>query len=347
MDNVEFLPFKEIHSTPYQEFARREWGAHCYQSSLNYINWLYKENPCGGKLENDFQLGLNAGSIIACMHKMRLNWSVHGEIKTIPALHNLIVSEEFRHGLGFTFLMRSVMGEDHALIPGVAPFLSEAYKKLKYQQVNTCWYRKVLTPIRGGLILGLKKLFDYNIEPRYFSASDFSEKQNTLIQLTCDPSEEVMASIVSQLNQKPSDDVFPHWSVDQLKWRFFHPMGPRHVLIYLPSKDQVKDFVILSLGPRNGLNVGRVIEMEASSKDNLKSMLQETERVLKKFGGHVLLMFSSSSRLNGMLKEVGYQPIKNPPETFFYHKKRRELFNNPTLNGSAGDQGFEAIPSIP
>jgi hypothetical protein len=347
MDNVEFSPYGEIFCNPYQEFANREWGDRCYQSSLNYIDWLYKENPCGGTLENDFLLGLHNGSVVACIHKMRLNWSVHGEIKTIPALHNLMVTEKFRHGLGFAFLMRSVMGEDHALIPGVAHYLAEAYRKLKYQQVNTCWYRKVLTPIKGGLLLGLKKFFDYNGKARYFSSSDLSGMQNDSFRLSLDPSEEIVGSLVSLLNQQPGDRVFPHWSVEQFKWRFFHPLGPRHLLIYRPSRDGIKDFIIVSLGPRNGLNVGRIVEMETSSEDHLKTLLQEAERVLKKFGGHLLLIFSSDARLNGMLQQLAYQPIKNSPETFFYHKKRKELFNIPTLNGSAGDLGFEALPSVP
>jgi len=223
MDSVEFLSFREINFKLYRDFALREWGNLCYQSSLNYIHWLYKENPCGSKLENDFLLGMNKGSIIACIHKMRLNWNIHGEIKTIPTLHNLMVSEKFRHGLGFTFLMRSVMGEEHALIPGVAPFLAEAYHKLKYQQVNSLWYRKILTPVKGGMFLGLKKLFDYNVRPQYFYSSEFSEKQDasSSIHISFDPSDQIVESLVSLLNQKPMDQVFPHWSVEQFKWRFF------------------------------------------------------------------------------------------------------------------------------
>lgn len=349
MDNIEFSSFKEKYYKPYHEFASREWGNLCYQSSLNYIHWLYKENPCGGILENDFLLGINNGSVIACIHKMRLSWNLHGEIKTVPALHNLMVSEEFRHGLGFTFLMRSVMGEDHALIPGVGPFLAEAYRKLKYQHVNSCWYRKILTPVKGGMILGLKKIINYQVPGRYFSSTDVSGKKNSSssIQLSFDPPDEIIGALLSILNQKPGDQVFPHWSVEQFKWRFFHPLGPRHLLIYCPSQDQIKDFIILSLGPRNGLNVGRIVEMDTSSKNRLKSMLQEAEKVLKRFGGHVLLIFSSNSRLNEMLRQLSYKPIKNPPETFFYHKRRKEIFDNPCLNGSAGDLGFEAIAPIP
>jgi len=87
--------------------------------------------------------------------------------------------------------------------------------------------------------------------------------------------------------------------------------------------------------------------MDASSKNHLKGMLQKTERLLKRAGGHVLLIFCANSKLNGMLQQSGYKPIKNPPETFFYHKRRKEIFSNPCLNGSAGDLGFEAIPLLP
>ena len=347
MPEIQFDFFQRKYLRPYTEFAEESWGKSCYQSSEKYLNWLYKENPCGNSSEEDFILGLAEGKVVGCIHKMRWVWKNKDQIEFIPNIHNLMVSEKYRKGwFGIKLLKQSLLGENHALIPGVPKNQGSLYRFLKCQQVTSCWYRKILTPIKGALCLSLKKLLNYDAPNSFFTLSQFQNKkfQDDPVQVTLEPDELTIQKIVSQLNKKPSETLSAYWTLEQFKWRFFHPLGPKHLLIYKDSEHTLEDFLILSLGPRRGLNVARVVEFEASSSQVLKHLMQVAERVIKIFGGHVLLVFCASQRLNEKLQELNLKLIKNSPNTYFAHKNSDVLFHSVAFTGSAGDFGFEAIP---
>ena len=67
--------------------------------------------------------------------------------------------------------------------------------------------------------------------------------------------------------------------------KFKVPLGPRHLLIYNELGFSLKDFLILSLGPKKGVTVGRVIEVVASSPDSLKKLMSIAESIIKYLGG--------------------------------------------------------------
>jgi len=258
-----------------------------------------------------------------------------------------VISEKYRkQWFGIKMLRFSFSKENHVLVPGVARDQGNLYKFLGCQQVSSCWYRKILTPVKGAFFLGLKKVLNFNIPSAYFTSSEFKnvKHQSQAFKVTIDPSEIIIKKIISQLNKKPSDTLSVYWTLELFRWRFFHPSGPKHLLVYKDSEHDIEDFLILSLGPRRGLNVARVVEMEASSSEVLKHLMQTAERIIIIFRGHILLVFSSSQKMNDMLHELKYKLVKNSPNTYFYHKNKNDLFQSFSFNGSAGDFGFEAIP---
>ena len=347
MPNVQFEHFHKKYFKAYAEFAWEEWDKSSHQSSENYINWLYNENPCiKNSKERGFLLALFEDKVVGCIHKMRLMWRVKDQIEYIPTIHNLMVAENHRRkGCGMLLLKHSFLDETHGFVPGVIKDQKNIYKFLKCQKVNSCWYRKVLTPFKGLYYLTKKRFFNHNAPPAFFSSYGIHKirNRNPYVKITIESSEGVIEKVVSRLNEVSLGMVSTYWTMELFKWRFFHPFGPKHLMIYKESGHDINDFLILSLGPRKGLNIARIIEMEASSLETLNILMKSAEKITKLFGGHLLFNFSCSSKLNEMLVKLKYRIIKNPPNTYFYHKNKKDTFQSFSFNGSACDLGFESI----
>jgi len=344
---IRWAPFEEKYWRAYLQFARQQFGESAYQASERYLCWLYKENPSKGENYSDFIIGMTKeNEIIACIHKMRITWKVNGSNVDIPAIHNLMVTKEYRTGVGLMLIMAAFSGEEHALIPGTAMPVSALYQKLRCQKIDACWYRKVLTPIKGALSLGLHKTFGYRVTDRYFEFINSRVLNiNSSYKITTAPNHSLMRKLVDGMNVISHAQAFPYWSVEQFHWRFFHPMGPRHVAIFQDSQESISNFMILSLGPRKGLNVGRVIAMGASSKENLAFLFKVSESIIKDLGGHVFLIFCGDSKMNNMMGSLKWGRFARPgADSFIFHKNRRP-FRSIAFGAAAGDHGFEALGS--
>ena len=114
-------------------------------------------------------------------------------------------------------------------------------------------------------------------------------------------------------------------------------------MIYREEKTDGLDFAILSLGPRRGINLGRVVELRSSSVHNLQAMLAACVDAVREFGGHALSIYCASEYLNGLYQQGGWKPLKTTPDSYFYHSEKKEHFESYAVSGSAADFGFEAI----
>jgi len=95
---AKLIPYTADRLRDYQVFAQKNWPKG-YQYSENYLNWLYQENP--NRKPNDFILALDEQQqIIGVIHKLRLIWQANGQKIEVPAIHNLIVDKDQRHGSG-------------------------------------------------------------------------------------------------------------------------------------------------------------------------------------------------------------------------------------------------------
>ena len=346
MSQVRCIGFEPKYLGSYQEFARAEFGPRAYQAEESYIKWLYEDNPHGAVMAEDFHIAVTDDDrVVACAHTMRLPWRISGQLRTIAAGHNLMVAEEHRNGIGLTILMKNLKGRGDLLVPGVTEPLDRLYQSLGAERIETRWFRKVLRPIAGGVQLGLKRLLKRDTPPSYFppAASKLFDIGDS-IQVEADPNDELVQQVANALNVNHENHAAPYWNAKLLRWRFFHPNGPRHVLVYLPSHDSVCEFLILSLGPRNGLNVGRVIAASIASEHSLHLLIGHAETVIKKCGGTVLLTFCADANLSTLFQSLGWKEMPNPPRTFIYHTDKTETFDACSFMGFAGDIGFEAIP---
>ena len=344
MSKVNWIPFEDTFFKEYQHFAWKCYGQKAYQTKLNYINWLYKENPISLKKE-DFLIGVTEEKelVVGCIHKMRLHWRYQGNLIDMPALHNLIVDEDYRNGTGFMLVMASTANEQYGLIPGVSPPFTEFYEKLKYQKVTAQWYRKLLKPLRGLSSYAVNKFMNRTIREAYFSSATHCQTDVNGFTTTVQPDNDLLEQLAVLMNTQDIKTASPFWTTEQLRWRFFHPLGPGHLLIYEPFNESIKNFAILSLGPRHGMNVGRILVLKNSSLDSLKKLMTQISRVIKENGGHMLQFFCAEEQIYRGLDEMGWNRMKSPPDTYFFHKKKKQPFDHYSFMGNAGDFGFEGI----
>ena len=318
MSKVHWVPFEDSFFKNYQKFTWKHFGELSYQAKKNYIRWLYQENPLSLK-KQDFLLGVSESEnrVLGCIHKMRLLWSYEDGNIEVPALHNLMVDESYRHGTGFMLVMASVANEEHALMPGVGQPFTKFYQALKYQKIDASWYIKPLKPIQGSFFFAANKLLSYRSQARFFNSS---QNDNSLFKNWCatlSPGNTMLDQLAGSMNSKDSQVISPWWNTEQLKWRFFHPFGPRHILIYERFSETIKNFAIVSLGPHRGINLARILVLQSSSIESLKYLIENINRVIKLNGGHMVQFFCADKEINIELARIDWRSMKNSPDTYF------------------------------
>jgi hypothetical protein len=319
--------FESRLAASYSKFAEAEYGAGCYQSAPEYLEWLYRENPCSRGFE-DLSIAVVGDDVVGCIHKMYLPWMIAGELCKVPTLHNLVVQEKYRSGAGFWLLKRSIHREEHAVIPGVLPPLSEAYKHMKCQQAPTRWFRKVLRPINGGVRLALRR-----VGARLAgSPSKFSDG------IVTQPNAEQLAAIAEILTAEAGRDHVA-WTPELVRWRFFHSFGPRHAYVEFGKPGA---FALLSLGPRNGLLVGRLIFMSSQAIGLGQPAAKQICRTLRRAGAHAALAMTVRDDLSNLLQLSGFRTYPLSPDTYLFHRDK-SFVQDTSVGPEVTDFGFEAI----
>lgn len=325
----------------YLKFAEKEFGRHAYQADSRYLDWLYEANPHAVDGKRSCFIAVSEDDrIVGCIHKMHLMQGP--ECSPLAVLHNLMVDERHRGGIGFLLAKNAAARESQVYIPGVVPPLANLYPKMGYRRLPSAWYRKVINPVRGAVALVAKKVLKRPMSARYFESSVSTSLEP--FDVTCGPDEGLLEGVAEAINRGAESGWAPWWDAPSIRWRFFHPAGPRHALIYQESGGEVADLAVVSLGPRHGVNVGRVLALVASSSIALKALMDRVEVIVNDRGGHVLLTYATDRRLNRMLSDIGMPGIKDPPHSYALHRKGPAPAAY-ALMGGAGDFGFEAIPS--
>ena len=346
MEKIKIVPYDNNYFESYENFANKNWGNFCYQGRRDYLQWLYDENPNKNKKATDFLLAVSEGGrVVGCVHKMRISWKVRKRLIDTPSIHDLMVEENYRHGIGLKLIWNALIAEEHAFIPGTkTPMADVMYNKIfKSQNIKIGWYRKILSYIRTVPQVCLNRLFFLKNDNFIINYHKLNKLKNNCskFNILINPDNSIIDKIILHDDRDNFTTECPNWDRENIKWRFFHPLGPKHILIYYGS-DTIDNFIIFSIGPRKGLIIARIIEIKAKNSIILKSMLHFTITIIKKLNGHVLDIISSDNNINQMLKSIGWNIMQSPPKTFLYHKNKEDIFLNPVFHGSAGDCGFEA-----
>lgn len=344
MDQPQIVEFTAERTAAYLQFAAKQFGDGSAAASEQYLNWLYHDNPFGGSFKDALLVALPNGDIVGCVHAMKVPWRLNDTDCVVPAIHNLMIAPDYRQGIGMKLVLKSMQSQCPCVIPAAAGGLAELYKRLGCTAVDSSWYRRVISPLKTAWRMGVKKVTGQEAPPRHFpstvEASPLPSAHGRGFWATT-LNDELCSQLATALNRDRSADG-PHFTPQFLRWRFFHEHGPRHAAVWIENEGQISDALLLSLGPRQGFNVGRIVAATRSDQDHFGVLVKLAEHVIRHNGGTLLFAFCASPELKASYSALGWQPMPNGPATFFYNKKGQPI-SNIAFGGEAVDIGFEAM----
>jgi hypothetical protein len=322
----------------YRAFCAATYGPSAYQGRSTYLRWLYDDSPLGRGI-GDALLAIEAdGTVVGCVHRMRLPWRIHGEVVDVPSNHNLMIAPSHRGGAGFFVLTAGVRGEEYALVPGVVDDMAELYTRLKYQRLGARWHRRVLRADRVVVQTVANRLGRPAPER---VVPDGLEATIAGLRVTSRPDdatlERIARTLIDQATVDGPDVAHVAWTGPLLRWRYFAARGPRHALIRGHDDDT---FAIVSIGPRRGVTVARLLAWAPAVME--RSFLGGIKRIVERLGAAALLAFDAPATPRDTLAAAGWPPMASPPLTFLYAKDKQHL--PVSLDAGATDLGFEGLP---
>lgn len=324
------------------EFARRTYPEGSHQGRIGYYHWLYERAP--GKLSSMLLVLDDQDRVVGTLHRLFLDWHIHDAILQVPTLIDLALDPEYRpSGAGIRLILRGTQDVPHAFVNGSNPNSAPVFRGLRYQEIQGgVWSRLALRPLSAlwrtlvfrtfGAVA--RPIEPQRLNPRYG------------IQCTSAPSDQLLADLALLANASPAT-VRPNWTLDSLRWRFFHPQGPRHVLFHgRDATGELLSALVLSLGTTRGLNVVRPLLLVAKDQRSMSDLIKASYRSAKDAGAHAAASYSMDATVIQVLSDLGARKRKDPPATFFHHKRRTDhlLFTDLDIPAGASDLGFDAFP---
>jgi len=94
------------------------------------------------------------------------------------------------------------------------------------------------------------------------------------------------------------------------------------------------------------LNVVRPLLLVANDHRSVSDLIKASYRSAKDAGAHAAASYSMDATVIQVLSDLGARKRKDPPATFFHHKRRTDhlLFTDLDIPAGASDLGFDAFP---
>jgi hypothetical protein len=318
-------------------FHRSMFGPNSYQSTSAYLHWLYRDNSFNDGEPPCFVLCAEDGMIIGCIHTMVLRTaSVANDFK-IHSLQNLVVDVQHRSGAGMILVKRALKGADVVIFPGVGGSLARAYRAMKYHEISSFWGRKLLRPIGSAFGILANKLGRAR-HPFELQLEGVALGESTGLKIEALPVMETLETLAIALVERDrrAGSLPVAWDAASLRWRFFSPNGPIHILFMSGSSHE---FSIVSVGLRRNVRVARLME---NGHGCSLAFMKAVFRALQAIGAEMLLVYTGQDVEKQMFLKLGVSEIPRGPRTFVVEDKRCNLSFTKITTG-ATDLGFEAF----
>lgn len=341
--DVEIGPLTKELIPSYLCFAREAFGEASYQSRPGFLRWLYDESPVDGARISDGKVVVAAGEVVGCYHKMRLPWRFDGREDIVPSPSNLFLLERNRaRGVGFGLISETFANHKHLLLIGSGPAVQPIYDRLGARLIKTHWLRTVVNPLSAPAFLALHRVSARLADLSFASARAIAGRLPSAGKLSFDVSVagREAAEVAEMLVRGARARMHLAWSAELVRWRFFSPFGPRHVLVRIEDRA----IAIVSLGSARSLFVSRTVEWYAENDAAAFALSLATRALLTVLGVNVWLAMTSDDRTASQWRAAGFWSMKEPPSVYELHKPRELAFGDVLLNGAGGDSGFEAMP---
>lgn len=314
-------------------FHKQQYNEYAYQTSLEYLGWLYDDNPCTWQTSPEILKDAAAGTVRGCIHTMSLPAQVDTTAIKIASLQNLIVEPELRGGAGQILVKRAVRKAGLAIFPGVAGDLVESYRALRYREVPSFWGRQILRPTRLAFALGLehagKHIAGWSISTRPINSW---QTKGYNVSISFQP--EMMRWF--EPRQYSADfNTRVVWTDELVSWRFFSSRGPKHIAF-----SDARNFAICSVGVRRNARVVRIVSFNESMS---REFYNQLVRFIKELGADVILTLVGSIEDQRLLRSFGVRDLVSGPVSFV--KSAREVNAEYRLSAAETDFGLEALQS--
>jgi hypothetical protein len=325
--------FKNSDERSYLQFARECFGADSYQACARYLSWLYDLGPYSRGRERDCWVARDEKGVVrGCIHQLRLPWRGPGLDVIVPALHNTMMHPVSRGSAGGMLILQAIKGEAHALVPGAEGAVADVLRKLGFQALGSLLWRRVLRPV-AGLSAMVSDFAGFSFKPAQVSESAMRDAGACVLS-----SNEELAGILPLANHGMSLTFGPYWTVEALRWRFFHPLGPCSLLWVDGQRESPRGFAIVSIGRHRGVVLARVLCSSAYGPHALTRVLDIAARGSRALGAHVIQF---TSEPNSKLELSGWYRVGKAPKTMIFH---RGVYSVPTrFCPGAGDYGIESL----
>lgn len=301
-----------------------QFGNHSYQHLPRYLEWLYQANPAG-RGPSDCLVARQDGEIVGCMHRMILPLGGADGPRTLGVLHNHFVSDAVRSGPGVLLLRRALKDVDIGFAPGVQAPLDQVYRRLGFAEHAGFWLIRTLRPVAGGIQMVRSRL---GMSKAVRIDAGRLDERVAGVEVTASPN----ASDLDRLCQAMRDGSPAHagveWTPELVRWRYFDPIGPRHLLLR-----SGETMAVIAVGMRRGLRVGRLLELHGADR----AFTQHISRVMQAAGAALGLAFTTDETIAQRLTAQGWRLRENG--TFSFRSGTSPL----DLGPATTDVGFEAF----
>lgn len=311
----------------YEKFVNRNFGKGAYQSSQDYLNWLYFDNPYGKGYADFLIVVVNHHEVVGCIHKLRFELFDSRRKHNIGgvSIHNLMVDSKHRNGAGFLLIREVLKNEKIFIVPGAIGNLSESYKKIGSRRIYSYWGHKVFFPKITNFV---NRLVDKRIS-RIDIFNSFDRLSIENMEIRCHFDHRFYANL---------NKYFPviKFDEDYVKWRFFHGDNFKTVII---NEVEMGSFLLMVVGKRKGIPISRIIFTAFSDK---KSGIKLTNCVLKlsaDLGCVMALVTSSDNLFESVANHLKIIRRRIVPNTYLYSKLYE--FEDVCIWPLISDLGFE------
>jgi Acetyltransferase (GNAT) domain len=329
----------------YLQFARKAWGTDWPQAEPSFLAWLYKENPNTQGMERDLLVLVDDGRIVGSHHRMRVPWRVNGNRFIVPSLHDLAVLPEYRkpagdQGLvppGLKIMFAALEKEAHVGLFGMTDVADKIYERLHVPDTKLFWLEKIRSRIKAGLQLTTSRLgMNPRISPPVGRGT--SRSQDYEIARIPNPADE---EIAEALSVKPSPQTHPDWDLESYRWRFFHKLGPRNLLLIARRNSTPVGRAVISLGLKSGIFVGRVVDLAFQEENCLQVLVNEIGQTFSHLNAPVCLAVTSSQQVADRFRASGWKYRKQSGGSRWFSGRGTERPQDFWICGGAWDFGCD------
>lgn len=295
----------------YRQFTARNYGAKAYQGSQDYINWLYLHNPIGTRFADFLILLKDESEVVGCFHRLRFSFYDTADkiTRTGAAIHNLMVDEAHRHGIGFLLIREVFTRESLLILPGSKDALARMYRRLGCSDLVSHWGQRTLLPSPAAFVRRLSRQAPTRIEVE--ATFDRMRFDQVDLSLNCTP------RFVEQVNfASPRIKLTEQF----LNWRLFDKNRARTIVLCDRQSDA---FLLLVVGTRKAVPVGRVIYTQFPTVECGLRLTDAALRLSAGLGCAVFLSISSDACFDAIAKNLKIRTKATIPNTLLYSKVYR------------------------